>query len=289
MENKPEWLSTSLYPFKSGWMNLNGAKMHYVDEGAGEVLLFVHGTPSWSFDFRKVIMQLRSSYRCIAPDHIGFGLSDKPSEYAYSCVRHSLNLAALIRHLGLEKITLVLHDFGGPIGWKIAIDQPELVSRMVVLNSWMWDCTNEPGFQRFRKMLQNPIVSWLYRNFNFSASVLLPASFGRKKPTGGEKKHYSMPFRNRPERKGPLAFVDELVSAQSYFETLWVKREVLARKPFLFIWGMNDPLIQTAYLRKFLKAFPDACCVELPGCGHFPQDEEGDAVSGNIHRFMRTY
>ena len=99
MEN---WLDTEEYPFESKYFNLYGTKLHYIDEGAGPVLLFVHGTPSWSFDFRNIIKVLSKKYRCVAIDHIGFGLSEKPKEYNYSTAGHSKNLEALVDDLNLN-------------------------------------------------------------------------------------------------------------------------------------------------------------------------------------------
>src|SRR5690606_11815870 len=106
-----QWLDTSEYPFSPNFFEINGQKMHYIDVGQGEILLFVHGTPSWSFDFRKIIKNLSSHYRCIAIDHIGFGLSDKPKNYDYTTQNHSKNLEKFIFAQNLTNITLIVHDF----------------------------------------------------------------------------------------------------------------------------------------------------------------------------------
>src|SRR5688500_13512379 len=119
------WLDKTEYPFTSRFFKVNGQNLHYIDEGRGEVLLFVHGTPSWRFDFRNVIRALRPNYRCIAIDHIGFGLSDKPEEYDYSTQNHSKTLEKLILDMDLHDLTLVVHDFGGPIGLNFAIRHPD--------------------------------------------------------------------------------------------------------------------------------------------------------------------
>jgi haloalkane dehalogenase len=123
-----EWLDKNEYPFTSRYFSVNGKSLHYIDEGQGPVLLFVHGTPSWSFDFRHVIQKLKTNYRCIAFDHIGFGLSDKPETYDYSIVNYVKTLNAFVTHLKLHDITLVVHDFGGPIGFSFAIDHAHLIN-----------------------------------------------------------------------------------------------------------------------------------------------------------------
>ena len=107
-----------LYPFESRFFDLGGVRYHYLDEGRGEPIVMVHGNPTWSFYYRHLIMDLRKEYRVIAPDHIGCGLSDKPQQYEYTLEHHIANLEALLEHLALKKITLALHDWGGPIGMR---------------------------------------------------------------------------------------------------------------------------------------------------------------------------
>jgi len=111
-----KWLDTKEYPFSSNYLETQWGKIHYLDEGKGETILFVHGTPTWSFLYRNYIKELSKNYRCIALDHLGFGLSDKPKNFPGTPQLHSENLKALIDALQLKDITLVVHDFGGPIG-----------------------------------------------------------------------------------------------------------------------------------------------------------------------------
>ena len=112
--------------------------LHYIDEGRGDPVVMVHGTPTWSFLYRHVVKGLSKNYRCIAPDHIGFGLSDKPQGWSYTIEAQAKNLQVLLDSLDLEDITLVVHDFGGPIGLSYAIENPEKVSRLVIMNTWLW-------------------------------------------------------------------------------------------------------------------------------------------------------
>jgi haloalkane dehalogenase len=150
----PAWLDVRAYPFAHHWLPLpGGERMHYVDEGAGEPMLFVHGTPSWSFEWRHLIRGLSSTHRCIAPDLPGFGLSSRPRDLAYTPEAHAEALRAFVRGLRLTGFTLVVHDFGGPIGLPLALD-PELgVRRLVVLNSWMWRVDDDPAMARASRLL----------------------------------------------------------------------------------------------------------------------------------------
>lgn len=125
-----DWLDTAEYPFRHHYADLRNGKMHYVDEGKGDVILFVHGTPSWSFLYRNYIKTFSADYRCIAIDHIGFGLSEKSESFVGSPQEHARNLSEFIRKLELQNITLVVHDFGGPIGLAAAMDNPERIKKL---------------------------------------------------------------------------------------------------------------------------------------------------------------
>jgi haloalkane dehalogenase len=282
----PPWLDVAEYPFEFREFPIDGHRMHYIDEGKGETLLFVHGTPSWSFDFRHVIKALRPRYRCIALDHIGFGLSDKPSEYTYGTQRHSENLERLVLALDLRDITLVVHDFGGPIGLNMAIRHPDRIRRLVILNSWLWSNADDPDFMRMRKTLRNPMLPFLYRHLNLSPRFILPASFGEKKLPRRLRRQYTSPFGSAAEREGALAFVRSLLEDQDWFEDLWRKRAAITAKPTLLIWGMKDPVIKAHHLGKFMSGFPDAHVHRLDTCGHFPQEEEAGQVIAAMARFL---
>lgn len=287
-KNDYPWLDREQYPFRSSYFPVNGHRLHHIDEGKGEILLFVHGTPSWSFEYRHAIRQLKDSYRCIAIDHVGFGLSDKPEHYDYSTPNHSKTLEKFVVENDLRNITLVVHDFGGPIGLSFAIDHPDRIRRVVVLNSWLWSSEGEPEFVKLSRILKSPLIPWLYRYLNFSPRYVLPKSFGDIKPDRKTLNHYAKPFATPSQRNGALAFVRSLLQDQEWFEELWKKREVLTRKPCLFIWGMKDPILTPKYLEKFRGGFANACTVTLARSGHFPQEEQPDEVVQAIRAFMTT-
>lgn len=281
------WLNTSEYPFTSQWVTKKGVRQHYIDEGSGPVLLFVHGTPSWSFDFRKIIQQLSGHYRCIAVDHIGFGLSDKPADYPYSTQNHAAQLSDLIRQLDLQEITLVLHDFGGPIGIAAALENKERIKRVVAMNTWLWSAENDPDFIRFSKILKSPMLPFLYLRLNFSPRFLLPGSFGDQKLPRKLRSQYTRPFPDAASRKGALAFAKSLLNDQPWFQTLWDRKSELEKWDWLFIWGMKDKFAGPKYLDRFLKGFPNAIAVKLDTVGHFPQEEASETVTKHIAKFAK--
>lgn len=281
-----KWLDRNEYSFQSRYWKVNGYNLHYIDEGVGDPILFVHGTPSWSFDFRNVIKNLQATHRCIALDHIGFGLSDKPETYDYSTQNHSETLAQFITALNLHNIILVLHDFGGPIGFQVALRFPERVKKMVILNSWLWSSASDPDFVKLSRILKNPLLPFLYRYLNFSPRFILPQSFGDKKLNPKLRSQYTKPFANKAERNGALAFARSLLNDQAWFETLWYQREIFKHTPILFIWGMKDPVIKPHYLQKFVAGFPNGQVHQLETSGHFPQEEEPEKVSKAIGDFI---
>src|SRR5262249_62322351 len=146
----PDWLDREAYPFRSRWTDAAGSRLHYVDEGAGNAVLFVHGTPTWSFEFRHLITALAPTYRCIAPDHLGFGLSDRPPGVDYSPKAHAERLAAFVDDLRLDRFTLVVHDYGGPIGLPLALSTPSRVQRLVLINTWVWAFDGDADMGRVR-------------------------------------------------------------------------------------------------------------------------------------------
>ncbi|MBO9703182.1 MAG: alpha/beta fold hydrolase [Sporocytophaga sp.] len=281
------WLDTIEYPFTSNYFDINGHKIHYIDEGQGETILFIHGTPSWSFDFRNVIKKLKSDFRCIAIDHIGFGLSDKPEHYDYSPQNHSKTLERFVIHKGLQKFALVMHDFGGPISLNFAIKHPEKISNIIILNSWLWSSKDNPEFIKLSKILKSPILPLLYRYLNFSPRYILPESFGDHKLPKYLLKQYTKPFANRTQRNGTVAFARSLLHDQNWFQELWNKRQPIADKLTLFIWGMKDPIITPKYLDKFSSGFTNSKIIKLETCGHFPQEEQSEIVAQSIFEFLR--
>lgn len=274
------------YPFQSRYFKVDGVNMHYIDEGEGPVILFVHGTPSWSFDFRNVIKSLRNQYRCIAADYVGFGLSDKPRQFDYSTASHAARLTALIKHLDLKQITLVGHDFGGPISWRAALDVPNRIEKIVLMNTWLRSSEGEKDFEKMKFILKSPLLPFLYRYLNFSPRFLMPQSFGNQKLDKETLKHYLLPFSCADERSGPLAFARSLLHDQQWFEELWQQREILNHAKKYIIWGEKDPVLKAHYLEKLMNSFPEAEVFNIEGCGHFPQEEAPKKVA-EILRTLR--
>ena len=264
--------------------------MHYIDEGTGEPLLFVHGTPTWSFEWRHLIRAFAPAHRCIAPDHIGFGFSDRPRNFPYTPEAHAANLAEFIGNLNPEPLTLIVHDYGGPIGLPFCLRHPERVKRLVLLNTWMWSFAGDRDMERKWRVAGSPLGRWLYRWANLSLRVLTPQAYADKgKLTPQIHRQYLERFPDRWSRGTVLwALARAILGSSRYYDSLWEQREKLRGRPALIIWGMKDPAFQPHLLARWREVLPSARVVELEDAGHWPHEEVPDRVIDAIRDFLST-
>jgi haloalkane dehalogenase len=288
------WLDRQAYPFRSQWLPLPAgkgeAKLHYLDEGRGEPILFVHGTPTWSFEFRHLVAALSATHRCIAPDHLGFGLSDRPAEAAYTPEAHAGRLRAFVDRLGLDRFTLVVHDFGGPISLPLALDEPTRVSRLCVLNSWMWSFADDPVIARRARQISGRLGRFLYRRLNASLRLITPSAYGdRRKLTRAIHAQYLSVFPDADSRERVLwALARALNGSAAFYDSLWERRAALARLPSAIVWGLADSAFRPHHLARWKQVLPHASVVELRGAGHWPHEEEPDAVVSALRELLGT-
>jgi haloalkane dehalogenase len=177
----PPWLDRTEYPFALHTFQVPAGRLNYVDEGQGPPLVFVHGNPSWSFEFRHVIKQLSATRRCIAVDHLGFGLSDKPADFSYLPVDQAKNFSLFMESLDLHDVTLVVGDWGGPIGLSYALEHPERIRSLVITNTWLWSVKSDWYYQGFSGFMGGPIGRHLIRTRNFFADQVVKACFPDKR------------------------------------------------------------------------------------------------------------
>lgn len=285
---KPAWLDATLYPFEPRYLDLEAGRLHYVDEGAGEPVVFVHGTPTWSFLWRHPIQALRGAYRCVALDHLGFGLSDKPEGADYTPAAHAARFDTLVDRLGLRDVTLVVHDFGGPIGLSHAVTRPENVRRIVVMNTWLWSNQGNRSVEWASRILAGGVGRFLYTRLNVSPRVLLRHAYAdKRKLTKTIHGHYTGPFTNPAERFAPWVLARELTGSNDWYASLWERRHHLRGKPMAIVWGLADPLVGRAHLDRWRTAFPGAEVVALERVGHFVTEEAPERAVQAIGALLR--
>lgn len=282
-----DWVDTREYPFEHHYVQLSNGKMHYVDEGKGDVILFVHGTPTWSFLYRDFIKEFSKNYRCIAVDHIGFGLSEKPKGFTPRPQDHAKNLSEFISKLNLRNITLVVHDFGGPIGLASAIENPEKINRIILFNSWLWETKSNPSTQKVDQLVNSWLGKFLYLNLNLSPKVLLKKGFADKKNLPKNiHKQYIKPFPNKEERKPLLSLAKSLVGSSDWYQHQWENLSKIEQVPWLIMWGSRDEFLSEDYLQRWTKRLPMAE-VKKFDCGHFVQEEKTTESIMAVHNFLK--
>lgn len=282
-----DWqLTTDLYPFEHHYLDVGPGRLHYIDEGSGPAVVLVHGTPTWSFLYRHLIRDLSRDHRVIAIDHLGFGLSEKPEGWSYRPEDHARNLEVLLEHLAPGEVTLVVHDFGGPIGLSYAHRHPERVRALVLFNTWCWSLRGTPT-ERVSKVMGGPLGRLLYERLNLSPRVLLKAAFGDKSKLPREvHRHYTAPFPTPASRRGPWVLARELIGSSEWYDSLWQGRERFADKPTLILWGMKDPAFGRDALERWKTTLPHARTVEFPDAGHFVQEEAPEEAAREIRAFL---
>ncbi len=286
--NDFSWIDKRVYPFEPNYLNVDGGQMHFVDTIGGRPIVFLHGWPSWSFSFRGVIRTLMKDFRCIAPDMIGFGRSSKPENWRYSPGAHSLNLKSLIEHLDLHDVTLVLHDFGGPVGLSYALDNLDRVSRIVLMNTWMWDISNDPVASRPAKLAQGPLGRMAYLKLNAAPKAVKSMFCDREKYTETVQDGYFGPFTRPEDRHGALAVAKQLVDGSAWYDDLWSNRRSLNDIPLQLIWGTKDHAFGERALNRIWHEFPLCDVKQLEDSGRFAMEEHPQAVAEAIRSFMLT-
>jgi len=278
-----DWLDQDAYPVDPHFIDVEGGRMHYVDEGEGDPLLMVHGNPTWSFLYRHLIRRFSPDFRCVAPDHIGFGLSEKPTGRALRPREHAQNLRMLVESLGLEGVTLVVQDWGGPIGLSYGIEVPDNVARLVILNTWMWPVAEEPHFVMFSRLVGGSLGRFLIRRFNFFVRVIMRQAYGeRRRLTRDIHAHYLRALASPEERRSCAALPGEILGSGDWLAELWERRGALENKPALIVWGLRDIAFREKELDVWSGLFPAADVVRLPDVGHFVQEEAPDELASSM-------
>ncbi len=273
-------IDKSLFPFKNNFIEVKkGIKVHYIDEGKGPVVLMLHGNPTWSFLYRKMIAELKDDFRLIAPDYPGFGLSPTPEGYDFLPSTQSDIIELFVNKLGLKDIIIIMQDWGGPIGLNMATKNPHLIRGLVLGNTWAWPL-KRAGQKIFSLILGGIIGRWMARSFNGVWHVFMNLGF----ITGRSKKElamYKAPFKDGKNYKQTVIFPHELSNSSSFLKKVKSSLHKIKDKPVLFTWGTEDFAFQQPELDIFKSFFPNHLVKPLDA-SHFWQDEKGELASKHI-------
>lgn len=285
--NIPEELRKE-YPFADNYLDLDGVHMHYVDEGEGTSILMLHGNPTWSFFYRNLIKTMSANCRCIAPDHIGCGLSDKPQQYPYTLDQHIQNVIQLVDSLGLKSLDLVVHDWGGAIGSGLATRRPDLVRRIVVMNTAGFLSKRIPARINICKLPGFGALA--IRGFNAFAGAAVHMAV--EKPLSPViKKGFLLPYNNWKNRIATLRFVQDIPmnSKHPSYQTLRQIDDSLSSldaKPMLICWGGKDWCFNDSFYQEWTKRFPKAETYYRAEANHYLMEDDGEHIIPKIREFL---
>lgn len=285
----------TLFPFKRNFLNRNGQQYHYLDEGTGEPVVMVHGNPSWSFYYRNLVSALSTKYRCIVPDHIGSGFSDKPSDkdYEYTLKNRIDDLEALLDSLELKKdITLVVHDWGGMIGMGYAARHPERIKRLVILNTAAFHLPNSKGFPLRLWICRNTLLgTLLVRGFNAFSSVASYIGVKRKPMSKAIREAYVAPFNTWKNRISTLRFIQDIPLRKQDKNYQLVSDidnslQQFQAVPTIICWGLKDFVFDSHFLDLWKVKMPHAEIHEFSDCGHYILEDASEQVISLVETFM---
>jgi cis-3-alkyl-4-acyloxetan-2-one decarboxylase len=287
-----------LYPFAPRIAARRGLRMSYLDEGRGETVVMLHGNPTWSFYYRNLVLSLRESYRCVVPDHIGCGLSDKPplGEYDYSLKSRIDDLEWLLEERGLTKdLTLVLHDWGGMIGMGFAKRHPERVKRIVASNTGAFPLPASKKLPRSLWLGRNTrLGAWLITRRNAFCKYAAKWCVTRKPLAPEVRAAYLAPYDTAAHRIAVLKFVQTipLKPSDPGFDIVSDTAASLSKfrgTPTLLLWGMKDFVFDHHFLEEWKRHFPHAEVHTWPDCGHYLLEDAGELAIMRVWEFLQRH
>lgn len=276
------------YEFTPKRFTVQGRTMSYLDEGQGPAIVMVHGNPTWSFYYRNLVRQLRDRFRVIVPDHMGCGLSDKPQDYPYTLETHITNLSALIDHLGVTEFSLVVHDWGGAIGFGCATRRPDAVRSIVVFNTAAFPMKRLPW--RIGVCRLPFLGEILVRGFNAFAGMAVQMAV--KTPLTDEAAEgYLYPYRSWHDRVAVHRFVMDIPMGPEHisWKTLADIETKLAEfesTPMMILWGGKDFCFNDLFYKEWRRRFPQAQSHYFPKAGHYVLEDAASEVKPLIDQFF---
>jgi haloalkane dehalogenase len=277
---QPEWLDKSVYPFQSHYLLLDGHHLHYIDEGSGPLLLFLHGNPLWSFQYRHMIRALREHFRCIALDYPGFGLSEARADYTNTLTGNSTLVERFIKTLSLTDVTLVVFDTSVSIGLGVVVRRPEWFRALIISNGFAWPLKEDPAIYGFIRIVASSFFRFMVVNFNMLLRYTVVGLVKQSKTrlTQAEQRAYMMPFADKQRRRHQHDLFRSIVNSEDYLLDLKNRLMDLRQFPVLLAFADNDPTYKAGWLQRYESIFPNHDSVRIEGSHHFPQEYDPGAM-----------
>lgn len=288
----PDWLAAQ-YPFVPRSLTTpGGARMSFLDEGprTERAVLMLHGNPTWSFYFRDLVRALTPDHRCVAPDHIGMGLSAKPPGYAYTLATRIADIEALVRSLGLQRVDLVVHDWGGAIGFGFAAKNPDLVDRLTILNTAAFAAARMPA--RIALCRLPGLGPLLVQGCNGFAGPATRMAMHRRALTPEQRRAYLYPYDSWANRIAINGFVRDIPMGRSHpsWRTLAAVEARLTQfrdRQALIVWGARDFCFDDWFLARWQSILPQARVHRIADAGHYVLEDAREEVLPAITDFLR--
>jgi haloalkane dehalogenase len=275
----PAWLDNTLYPFQSRFVEIEGHHIHYVDEGTGPTLLFLHPSVGWSFTYREMIKDLRGRFRCIAFDFPGFGLSKAVPRYQHTLIDDSRLVERFIQALNLSNVTLFTQDLSTSIGLGVVGRRPEWFRAIAVSNSFAWPLDEYPGVYRFIRVVASPVFRALIVNFNLLVRLFVRAGEPGRTFSPEERRGYLAPTADRSLRHHQHDLFKSAVKSHDYLVDLYQRLLPLRDLPALLAFGAEDATFKAGWLTRFEQLFPRHRSLVINGAHHFPQEYDGPGLA----------
>jgi len=277
------------FPYKAHYQEINGFQMHYVDEGNGEPIVMFHGMPTWAYLYRNFIKVLSKNNRVIVPDQMGFGKSDVPQDKPYVLKQHLDNTTKLLLHLDLHDITLVVQDWGGPIGIGFGVHNPDRIKRLVIMNTSIGVMKEgaKPWYQPF-------VEKGIYESFISNIKGIIKGGIYNKNVIDESMLNaYSAPFPDKESLIGAFAWPKDIPVGDSHLSaetmrSIWQNLDALKNKKKILIWGMKDPIFPVKTISWWQKIYPGIKIFEIENGSHFLQEDAPHEIISIIQDFIKS-
>ncbi|TND10338.1 MAG: haloalkane dehalogenase [Bacteroidetes bacterium] len=279
----------NLYPFQSKWTTINGNRIHYIDEGQGETILFCHPPVTSSFMYRNMIKILSKHFRCIALDFPGFGLSEinPAGKYTPSIHAQAEIVAGLMEMLKLDSVYLLMQECGGHAAIKAFIEEPEKLKGIIITDTIIFPVSGYPKIKKMLSMINGSVFNFINSNFNLLIAAMTRFGINNRKLSAEEKKIYKTIFRTKEMRRTSTRMLHQLVTEENLLQQIQAAFETTFNTiPALIIYGEKDPLTGMGIPRRIKTLLPDSELYLIKGEGHFPHEGEPEKMSKLISDWL---